>query len=149
MIPVRAIADELAQDSVIASLVDDRVFDRDLRRAGHGAINAIFTPMGEVMPSLMVDDAGGGRNPASRSATVFQDRCYVWIFVPRTDAGFDAGRVLTERVIAVLQRWQDTETGIMMFYSDRVGLQETAAPSDSYMDRVTFTANGVVRGTRW
>ncbi len=149
-VPVAAIANALRADGPLATVVFDRIFDRDLRRAGSGATDAIFDPAnGQVLPSVMVDDAGGGRNPFAGSSSVFQDRCYVWIFTPRNDAGRTSLATATARVTAILHRWRDPATGVSLFYGDRVGEQTTDAPASSYMERLSFLANGVLAGAEW
>lgn len=139
-VPVDAITAALQGDVVITALATGGVHDRDLRRSNE---TLPVDANGDVLPLLMVDDTGGGRDPFSRASGVFSDRVMIWIFAPMHRLGRLAIEAITDRVLTVLHGWQDPLTGTVVMQGDRLGVQTTDAPDQSYMDRLTLKCQGV------
>lgn len=139
-VPVDAITAALRADPVIAGLATGGVFDYDIRRSNE---TLPVDANGDVLPVVVIDDAGGGRDPFSRASGVFSDRVMVWMFAPMNRPGRVAIEELTARVLTVLHLWQDPLTGTVVMKGDRLGVQTTDAPDQSYMGRWTLKCQGV------
>ncbi len=61
MVPVDAIVATLRADPQLSALALGGIHDHDLRRTGEMPLDSNR----DVMPMVMVDDAGGGRDPFS------------------------------------------------------------------------------------
>lgn len=142
MVPVDAIVAALRADAALMAIALGGVHDRDLRRTEQ---TLPLDGNGNLWPLVMVDDAGGGRDPFGASG-MFSDRVMIWIFAPLSRAGRIAIEAMTARVLALLHRWRDSETGTTLFQGDRLGIQTTDAPDSSYMDRLTLKVAGVNTG---
>lgn len=145
-VPMDAIVDALKADPVIATLAIGGIYDHDLRRSNDTLPTDDF---GDVIPYVAVDDAGGGRDPFSPASGSFSDRCFIWVFGPQNRPGRLAVEGLISRALIVLHRWQDPVTGTMVVQGDRLGVQATDAPDQSYMDRLTLKVAGITSGVAW
>lgn len=144
-VPVDAITATLQADPVLTGLATGGVFDHDLRRSNE---SLPVDAMGDVRSVVLVDDAGGGRDPFGPSG-MFSDRVMVWFFAPLSRPGRVTIEAMTARTLAILHRWRDPATGTTLFHGDRLGVQATDAPDSSYMDRLTFKVTGVAEGVAW
>lgn len=138
-VPVDAIVAVLRADATLMALAPGGVYDHDIRRSNE---SLPVDSNGDVLPLVMVDDAGGGRDPFGASG-MFSDRVMFWVFAPLSRPGQVAIEAITARLLAILHRWRDPETGTMLFQGDRLGVQATDAPDSSYMDRLTLKVAGV------
>jgi hypothetical protein len=138
VIPLAAIVDALKADSMLTADSEDRVYDHDVRRGKHPEI---FDDFGFILPTISVDDrGGGGRAPFAPSGS-FEDLVYIWGF----GASAEVVKRMMARVLAILHGWQDSETRSMLVYGGRLGNTDGAI-ADSEMDYVRFRVAGVFGG---
>ena len=146
MVPVDAIVAALRVDPVMVTLATGGVHDHDIRRTGGTFATSAY---GDILPSVIVDDQGGGRDAFSRASGLFSDRVGLWFFAPMNRSGRVAIEAMTVRALAVLHRWQDPATGTVVMQGDRLGVQVTDSPDQSYMDRLTLKCQGVHDAVAW
>ena len=143
MAPIADIVAALGADTTIAAVAGSRVYDRDVRRVGWESVDA-FDADNDLLPLLMVDDAGASR--AAFGSPIEAGMVYVWAYAARTDAGRTAVATLMERVIAVMDGAQLGSPGPMVRWAGRLGLQDD---DDAVFDRTTLQVAGVLATQRW
>jgi len=142
VVPIDSIVATLRADAVLVGLAVGGIHDHDLRRSNESLPVDLH---GDVLPVVMVDDAGGGRDPFGPSG-MFSDRVMFWVFAPLSRPGRLAVEAITARLLVLLHWWRDPATGTTLFHGDRLGVQATDAPDSSYMDRLTLKVQGVAQG---
>lgn len=125
-----------------ASIVNDAtggIYDRDIRRTGSGSTPLAFDSDGDILPSVMVDDAGDVREPFSHRTAV-QGTVDVWVFGGRSVKGEEQVDDLIRKIRGTLLGWRDTDptygTGAELVPIARLGLM---ADDQAVWDRLTFS----------
>ena len=125
-----------------ASVVNDAtggIYDRDLRRTGSGATPLAFDADGDILPTVMVDDAGDVREPFSHRGAV-QGTVYVWVFGGRSVKGEEQVEDLVRKIRNTLLGWRDTDptygAGAELVPIARLGLM---ADDTAIWDRLAFS----------
>ena len=138
-----AVAAALMADTQIATTATGGVFDHDIRREGNVSSFG-SAPGGLIKPTLVVDEQGGGGDPFG-GPTARLDYLAVIAFGPDTTQGRAQLDGLVQRVIAVLHRWQKTDTREFLTYGTRLG-QQAAPLEQTVMDQLRFTVHGTLVG---
>lgn len=145
MAPIADIVAALSADATIAGVAGTRIYDRDVRRVGwESLIDEAFDEDGDLLPLLMVDDAGASRS--AFGSPIEAGLVYVWAYAARTDSGRAAIATLMERVLAVMDGLQLGSPGPMVRWAGRLGQQDD---DDAVFDRTTLQVAGVLATQRW
>lgn len=136
---VERIVRALTQTASVVSDATGGIYDRDLRRTGSGSTPLAFDPDGDIMPTVMVDDAGDVREPFSHR-TAMQGTVYVWVFAGRSVKGEEQVEDLVRKIRGVLLGWRDTDptygAGAELVPIARLGLM---ADEQAVWDRLAFS----------
>ena len=129
----------LTQTQSVVSDATGGIYDRDLRRTGSGATPLAFDADGDILPTVMVDDAGDVREPFSHRGAV-QGTVYVWVFAGRSVKGEEQVEDLIRKIRGVLLGWRDTDptygAGAELVPIARLGLQ---SDDQAMFDRLAFS----------
>jgi len=137
------VADALKADSTIVALTSVRVFDRDIRQAGPGAVTNVWDVTGFLLgPTISVDDQGGTRPPFAPPGA-YDDRLAVWLMADGTPEGRAALDALTGRVIVLLRTWQDPVTRAYLTFANRLGQRDDPPPDTGVIDQIVFRVGGM------
>ena len=136
----------LGVDATVVALASARVFDRDIRQAGPGAITNVWDANGFLLgPTISVDDQGGTRNPFGPPGA-YDDRLAVWLMADGTPEGRAALDALTGRVIVLLSNWQDPVTRAYLTFANRLGQRDDPPPDTGVIDQIVFRVGGMFFG---
>ncbi len=134
----------LMQDTQIVSYTSNRVYPFDVRMAGPGVANPVYTTAeGYLLTSLIVDDSGGVAALNAPSGAT-RDRLHVWILAESNDRL--EVETLADRLLVKLHRYQDPTSKAILTYAERLGIQPDPPASTGILDRITFTVGRMVPG---
>lgn len=129
----------LTQTQSIVNDAPGGIYERDIRRTGSGSTPFAFDSDGDILPSVMVDDAGDVREPFSHRSAV-QGTVYVWVFAGRSVKGEEQVDDLIRKIRNTLLGWRDADptygAGAELVPIARLGLM---ADDQAVWDRLTWS----------
>lgn len=147
MTTVTQIAKLLADDPVIAALVENRVMDMDYRvTQWENAINYRDEPIDimddydYIRPCIVVDDRGLDRQYIQRRGNTFMEQVAIWVFVPVGRSGNTTLIQLRNRIMSLTHLSSLPNRKVMMVDKIDGSLPGTNALFDRIELRITHLA---------
>lgn len=129
----------------VQDIAGDRVYDRDIRRAGWDRAVGAIDANGDLLPVIMVADGGDLPFPF-HPTPLLTATVNVATFASTTTAGRKALDALKDVVIYTLDHWRDPETGAYVTYGGSAGEVED---DGAVWDTLRFDVAHVRRTARW